>query len=943
MQRTVSIPQHTNPKPLCACALVRCGVVVLGEKETLLKNPWQGIQILDKTLGMKNLCLFIAIFVFSTVLGVAQELSEVEFSYTGAVQEWTVPEGITYLEFEMAGARGGATNTDNNGENQPAIWVRGNKTRGAKTRPGFGGIVEASTTQIAPGTKLSIYVGGAGLNPANGWFGANWIDHTATITSGWNGGGANIINPVFPPQGNGIPPTPALVFGGGGGATDIRVGGNGLDHRILVAGGGGGAAADEHFTSGTSAGGHGGGDLGADGYHLGGKGGSQTSGGAKAHERHPDGISARNGSKGQGGRGELNDYYYGFANGKAYRMKVAGGGGGGGYFGGGGGTAGPLMSAGLGFLLGTAPHASFYSIGTATGGGGGSSYTDPSFFAEENAVHTRGGNNNHGYLKIRYAVSSPAPTPNFTEPGEIRFDYQNGVQYWTVPPGITKLEIEAAGAKGGAISGSGGAGGLVSVTTENIPVGTRLNIFVGERGVKDVPAWNGGGGALKGLFTNASGGGATDIRIGGHGLDDRVLVAGGGGGSGRSTGGGRGGGLTGANGGAGERAVPLGGSAGTGYTSAEELLGLIPGGGGTQTGGGRRGIATSWISSFLGGAEISNGREAEDGEKGVGGGIPNNPDSSLHYIPKSGGGGGGYYGGGGGGLYAGGGGGSSYTNPDYFSQSEVTHTQGGNAETHGYLIIRYSLGDVPVVTAPANGGLTAATTTISGFASTPGATVTVTVSNGQQYTDIVGEESQLVCFGFLWTVATIPSSATQTVQGNTESANSNEISFTADALAPQAPVITSPGQGDELSPAQRIISGSGEAGARVVVSEAGVQLGTAIVGEDGNWTLTLSVALEEGSHTLEALQVDPPGNESASSPGVTFSVGNSAPAFDSAGLTAAYQGTEYLYETVTSDVDEDVVTVTATDLPDWLELSPSSNRTCHSSRSMRVPSCPAAS
>ena len=57
--------------------------------------------------GMKNLCLIITVFVFSTVLGVAQQLSEVEFSYTGAVQEWTVPEGITYLEFEMAGARGG--------------------------------------------------------------------------------------------------------------------------------------------------------------------------------------------------------------------------------------------------------------------------------------------------------------------------------------------------------------------------------------------------------------------------------------------------------------------------------------------------------------------------------------------------------------------------------------------------------------------------------------------------------------------------------------------------------------------------------------------------------------------------------------------------------------------------------------------------------------------
>ena len=47
----------------------------------------------------------------------------------------------------------------------------------------------------------------------------------AFVPGGWNGGGANRS------AGNGTP---------GGGASDIRVGGNALANRIIVAGGGGG-------------------------------------------------------------------------------------------------------------------------------------------------------------------------------------------------------------------------------------------------------------------------------------------------------------------------------------------------------------------------------------------------------------------------------------------------------------------------------------------------------------------------------------------------------------------------------------------------------------------------------------------------------------------------------------------------------------------------------
>lgn len=61
------------------------------------------------------------------------------FSYTGAVQEWEVPAGVTEIQVDMAGARGG----------------RGG-TQGSDT--GLGGRVQA-TLAVTPGHTLYIYVG----------------------------------------------------------------------------------------------------------------------------------------------------------------------------------------------------------------------------------------------------------------------------------------------------------------------------------------------------------------------------------------------------------------------------------------------------------------------------------------------------------------------------------------------------------------------------------------------------------------------------------------------------------------------------------------------------------------------------------------------------------------------------------------------------------------
>ena len=220
-------------------------------------------------------------------------------------------------------------------------------------------------------------------------------------------------------------------------------------------------------------------------------------------------------------------------------------------------------------------------------------------------------------------------------------------QTYTVPAGVTSLIIDAIGARGGASYNGGkpGYGGRVNTTLAVTP-GQVLNIYVG--GVGGEGYWygpvnylsgagfNGGGnGNSNGYGAGGGGGGATDIRIGGNTLADRVLVAGGGGGSGSNYdayAGGDGGGLIGGTG-----AIDIYG--GSSHVSAT---------GGSQVAGG--------VSSYFYGI-------GDNGDYGIGG------NGGADGI--SGGGGGGYYGGAGG-IWGPGGGGSSYADPSL--TSGIVHT-----------------------------------------------------------------------------------------------------------------------------------------------------------------------------------------------------------------------------------------------------------------------------
>ena len=270
------------------------------------------------------------------------------------------------------------------------------------------------------------------------------------------------------------------------------------------------------------------------------------------------------------------------------------------------------------------------------------------------------------------------------------FNYTGAIQYYTVPSGVTSLAIDMGGAQGG-LSASGygvpGCGGKL-VCKLQVTGGQVLNLFVGGVGQNSTGCcssympggWNGGG--TSGYGYGGGGGGATDIRVGGTAVSNRVIVAGGGGGGGgpycgSGNNGGQGGGLTGQGG--------L-------ICSSTTYCPCYNATGGSQSAGGIGGTCNGGTT----GTQTAGGNANQYG----------------------GGGGGGYWGGGGGGYYSGGGGGSSYPAANGGNVTGLTHTQGGNCAA-GYITICPGpvAGSIIGATTVCPGG---ATTTLSDFGGATG-------------------------------------------------------------------------------------------------------------------------------------------------------------------------------------------------------------------------------
>ncbi|MCK5710570.1 MAG: hypothetical protein KAI07_08520 [Deltaproteobacteria bacterium] len=119
------------------------------------------------------------------------------------------------------------------------------------------------------------------------------------------------------------------------------------------------------------------------------------------------------------------------------------------------------------------------------------------------------------------------------------FNFMGNAQSFVVPAGVISIHIEAWGAEGATVvtttTGVGGLGGMAEGDLAVTP-GQTLDIFVGGQGCVQLAGigcggFNGGGNAGGTGVGRGGGGGASDVRVGGINLTDRVIVAAGGGGA----------------------------------------------------------------------------------------------------------------------------------------------------------------------------------------------------------------------------------------------------------------------------------------------------------------------------------------------------------------------------------------------------------------------------
>ncbi len=184
---------------------------------------------------------------------------------------------------------------------------------------------------------------------------------------------------------------------------------------------------------------------------------------------------------------------------------------------------------------------------------------------------------------------------------------------------------------------------------------------------------------------------------------------------------------------------------------------------------------------------------------------------------------------------------------------------------------------VPVINSPTAGENTSSKRPPISGTGEAGATVTVTEGGSPICSTTVIADGTWACTPS----ADLPDgvhtiSVTQTgTSNNTSSAGTR--SFTVDSTPPTAPIISAPAEGENTSNPRPAISGTGEAGATVTVTENGNPICTALVASDGTWTCTPTSDLGKGVHNFSATQKDPALNESPPAGTRSFTVQPSLP------------------------------------------------------------------
>jgi len=274
-------------------------------------------------------------------------------------------------------------------------------------------------------------------------------------------------------------------------------------------------------------------------------------------------------------------------------------------------------------------------------------------------------------------LAAGLPQAALAAPLSTTFTYTGAEQTFTVPAGVSSLQVAAVGAAGGSSedTSSAGAGGTATATV-SVVGGQTLYVEVGGPGTfsndlgSAVGGWNGGGNP-GGDVGAGGGGGASDVRTvscaascagGGStaSLDSRLVVAGGGGGGAQS------GFLEGPQQPAGGAGGPAGSAGSPGDPDGLGETGGGGGGAGTATGPGAGGSGgTTTAAQGVAGPEGGPGALGQGGTGGF-----------LEFL--CGGGGGLFAGAGGGaGWYGGGAGGTGAFNCDSSSGGGRSGAGGG--------------------------------------------------------------------------------------------------------------------------------------------------------------------------------------------------------------------------------------------------------------------------
>ena len=278
------------------------------------------------------------------------------------------------------------------------------------------------------------------------------------------------------------------------------------------------------------------------------------------------------------------------------------------------------------------------------------------------------------------------------------FNYTGGLQTFTVPAGVTSINITAKGAQGGGNTSVGSTGGTGAIMAGNFTVtpGQILNVLVAQKGVTAMYVGGGGGGSF--VWDNATstleiaaGGG------GGAGYDETFFPAF----------------VLGINGlnastttsGVDGNTIPTGaGTGGSGGTTPVGYYSCAGGGGGWNTNG-NNGTVFSCTFNCTGGKTPLAG-----GAGGIGGGSP--PDNANGGYGGGGGGNGrcGAVGGGGGGGYSGGGPGG-----EHFGGLDAYEAGGGGGSYDGGSFISATVGNTGngqvIITVACNAGTITSTGT----------------------------------------------------------------------------------------------------------------------------------------------------------------------------------------------------------------------------------------